>query len=287
VGWIALLWWLTTRRTEPDVAISDWGERIDLAMTALTVALPIGLFWIAAAVARTSAALRAEADGLRAELDELRAAAHQDARPPPLPPPFVASARPKHGRSPDIAPEPRGDGGTRAVETAKGGAQVAMSRGALVRALDFPRSERDREGFELLRRALDEPGPARLIGAAQDVLSLLGQEGVYMDDLAVSHASPSAWRAFAAGHASPEEKSDLAGLRDRSALALAKLRLAEDGVFREAAALFLETFLAWSGPFARDASDAEIAALAEGRTGRAFMLLGAASGLLGPGAGPG
>jgi hypothetical protein len=182
----------------------------------------------------------------------------------------------RHGALP---PAPAREGPPR---DAAAGERGALSRGALVRALDLPRSERDREGFALLRRALEDADAARVITAAQDVLTLLGQEGVFMDDLAVAHASPAAWRAYAAGRPAPEDRMALAGLRDRSALALARMRLSEDGVFREAAARFLERFLAWLSPFARGATDAEIAALADGRTGRAFMLLAAASGLIGP-----
>ena len=53
----------------------------------------------------------------------------------------------------------------------------------LIRALDFPRDADDQEGFRALRAALRHHGLAQMLQAAEDVLTLLSQEGVYVDDL--------------------------------------------------------------------------------------------------------
>jgi hypothetical protein len=49
--------------------------------------------------------------------------------------------------------------------------------------MNFPENEHDKDGFRTLRRALEDPGTERLIRASQDVLTLLSQDGIYMDDL--------------------------------------------------------------------------------------------------------
>jgi hypothetical protein len=59
-----------------------------------------------------------------------------------------------------------------------------------IRALQFPETPEDKEGFRALRLALEDRTVAKLIRAAQDVLTLLSQEGIYMDDLKPELARP-------------------------------------------------------------------------------------------------
>ena len=70
----------------------------------------------------------------------------------------------------------------------------------------------------------------------------------------------------------------LGGVRDRSCLALTAGRMKTDSIFRDAAHHFLRQFDKTFIEFEADASDADIAALAETRTARAFMLLGRVTG---------
>ena len=119
---------------------------------------------------------------------------------------------------------------------------------------------------------------AKLIRAAQDVLTLLAQEGIYMDDLKPERARPEVWRAFAEG-ARGGAVSGLGGIRDRSSLALTAGRMREDPVFRDAAHHFLRTFDKTFAEFEKNASDAELIALADSRTARAFMLFGRVAGV--------
>ena len=51
------------------------------------------------------------------------------------------------------------------------------------------------------------------------MLTLLSQDGIYMDDLRPDRARPEAWRQFAEG-ARGREVAALGGVRDRSSLAL-------------------------------------------------------------------
>ena len=74
----------------------------------------------------------------------------------------------------------------------------------LVRALDFPRDAEDREGFRALKAALRHHSLAQTLQAAEDVLNLLSQEGVFVDELPVAPFDAGAWRRFMAGRRGPE-----------------------------------------------------------------------------------
>ncbi len=147
----------------------------------------------------------------------------------------------------------------------------------LIRALNFPENAEDKEGFRALRAGLEERNTAKLIRAAQDVLTLLAQDGVYMDDLEPDRARPELWRKFAEGERGGSI-AGLGGIRDRSCLALTTSRMRSDPVFRDAAHHFMRHFDHRFAEFAPDASDAEIVELAQTRSARAFMLLGRVTG---------
>ena len=119
---------------------------------------------------------------------------------------------------------------------------------------------------------------AKLIRSAQDVLTLLSQEGIFMDDLKPDRARPELWRSFAQGERG-RAISGLGGIRDRSSLALTAGRMREDPVFRDAAHHFLRTFDKTFSDFEKNASDAELIELADTRTARAFMLFGRVAGV--------
>ena len=155
--------------------------------------------------------------------------------------------------------------------------RAPLSVADFVRALHFPESPEDKSGFRALRLALEDRKTSRLIRAAQDVLTLLSQEGIYMDDLKPERCRPEVWRRFASGERG-REIAGLGGIRDRSSLALTASRMREDPVFRDAAHHFLRSFDKTFAEFEKNATDAELADLAETRTARAFMLLGRVTG---------
>lgn len=155
--------------------------------------------------------------------------------------------------------------------------RAPLSVGDFVRALHFPENPEDKAGFRALRLALEDRKSSRLIRAAQDVLTLLSQEGIYMDDLKPERCRPEVWRRFASGERG-REIAPLGGIRDRSSLALSASRMREDPVFRDAAHHFLRSFDKTFAEFEKNATDAELADLAETRTARAFMLLGRVTG---------
>lgn len=146
-----------------------------------------------------------------------------------------------------------------------------------IRAVHFPESETDKDGFRALRLALRDPNTSGLVRSAQDVLTLLSEDGIYMDDLIPDRSRPEIWRKFAEGERGRTVAS-LGGVRDRSSLALAAGRMRQDPVFRDAAHHFLRRFDQTFAAFEKTANDSEIAALAETRTARAFMLLGRVAG---------
>lgn len=143
----------------------------------------------------------------------------------------------------------------------------------LIQALHFPQTEDDTEGFRALRRALRDHKAAQLIQAAQDVLTLLSQEGLYMDDFQPDRSKPELWRRFAQGERGGPIGA-IAGIRDRAALAMTGARIRDDAVFRDATHHFLRRYDKTLAELEPTISDQQIAALADTRTSRAFMLLG-------------
>ncbi|MEX5727869.1 hypothetical protein Ga0609869_001222 [Rhodovulum iodosum] len=279
-------------------------DPLTFVMTLLAVAMPVALIWIGASAAKSakimreeSARLQASIDAMRQayiqqqqqhaasagmkpsveeKLDELMAAQKQaesamatfaTTRPPAAAP--LRPAHPANGREdqPSLAL------GTPAEELGP-----AMSVADFVRALNFPETAEDAEGFRVLRLALQDHRTAKLVRAAQDVLTLLSEDGIYMDDLAPDRARPEIWRKFAAGERGPAIAA-LGGVRDRSCLALSAGRMRQDPIFRDAAHHFLRQFDRSFAEFEKTASDQDISHLAETRTARAFMLLGRVTGM--------
>lgn len=193
----------------------------------------------------------------------------------PRPLPRVETA-PRHDPAPEIAPDaPRG---TPVGAEPLGPAEV-------VQALNFPQDENDRAGFRALRRALRDPTLGPLVRAAQDVLTLLAENGIYMDDLTPDPVDPALWRRYGAGLRGPGIE-DLASLRDPACLDKAAQRMRADPIFHDTAQHFLRRFDTAMTGFLAEAPDDALRALTETRTARAFMLLGRVSGSLSGGGRP-
>ena len=152
-----------------------------------------------------------------------------------------------------------------------------LSTGDLVSALQFPADSDDVEGFRALRRALRDRRTGQLVTAAQDVLTLLSQDGLYMDDLAPQPTSPGIWRRFAAGERG-EEIASLGGVHNAEAIDAIAARMRQDTIFHDTVHHFLRHFDRVFAEVAPEIADADIAALAETRTARAFRLLGRVAG---------
>ena len=307
VLWLALVggFFLFARPAAPDTPAGA----PSVVLTIVAIFLPIALIWVAAVTARTAREMRAEAARLKAAVDAMRAAyvSQQQAGAKPsveqkldeiaaaqrstetalsnfaTQREFATGATPPD-RKPALTPPPRpapsqpDDQPALALGTVPDESfHAPVSVADFITALNFPDSPEDREGFRALRAALEDRQMAKLIRAAQDVLNLLAQDGIYMDDLRPDRPAPELWRRFAAGERG-KPIAPLGGVRDRSSLALTAARMRNDDIFRDAGHHFLRQFDRTFAEFEKNASDPEVARFAETRTARAFMLLGRVTG---------
>ncbi|WP_136636590.1 hypothetical protein [Pseudooceanicola onchidii] len=296
----SLIFWMTLG--SEDAAPIDPLTR---AMVLLAVVLPLAMFWVAVLAVRTGRQIREEsrrmqatvdairesyqsgialeaglggADTITRKLDEIAAAqlktetalaTFQSTRKAETPKKEEPTAPPKVQVAEEQADLP--------LEVV-GDAEVTLPKSTLIRALNFPETAEDEDGFAALRTALRDRVTANLVQASQDVLTLLSQDGIYMDALRPDMARPELWRRFAQGERG-RQVAALGGIRDRSSLALTAGRMRQDPIFRDAAHHFLRRFDSMLQQFEGSATDQEISALAETRTARAFMLLGRVAGV--------
>ena len=147
----------------------------------------------------------------------------------------------------------------------------------LIKALNFPNDAKDTEGFRVLQRAFSDRTTSKLLQSAQDILTMLSEDGIFMDDLRVERPEASAWRSFAKG-ARGSEVAALGLVRDRTALTLSKTRLKSDVAFRTKVHGFLTQFDHILTEFEETAKDSELVEMGKTRSAIAFMLLGRVSG---------
>jgi hypothetical protein len=284
--WVAAIWLALYR---PDL-LAPFGPEAQLVAIAVVWALPVLLTilaWLSLRRARRALAearaLHAETDALarrlQAERDSARRAVRDAAWPPPWPPAAGPDVPVPDTTSEWIArPFTRAPAADAETDTGAGEAAPAP----LWSALDFPTSEADTAGFDALRRALSEdPKLAAVIRTAQHVLALLAQEGVHLDeDDAPPPVPPEVLRQYAGGVRGPGVAA-LGAMEDRETLALAVGRLRRDPVFRSAARRFIAAFDAWLASVVAEVDDTALARIAATRSGRAFRLLGRATGKFG------
>jgi hypothetical protein len=280
------------------------GSGLSGTLSLLTILMPVALIWVAASAARTAKVLREEASRLQASIDAMRAAyveqqqnAALDLKPAVVQKldELVAAQRAADSRMATftsmraltpaedraaVAPVVQADDQPQpglALPLGTPAQKEPISVADFIKAMNFPENEHDKEGFRTLRRALEDPATERLIRASQDALTLLSQDGIYMDDLRPDRARPEVWRRFAQGDRG-RTIAPLGGIHDRSSLVLAAGRMKKDPVFRDAVHHFLRHFDRTFMEFEKNASDADIVDLANTRTARAFMLLGRVTG---------
>lgn len=274
-------------------------------MTMLAIFMPVAMIWVAATAARSSRIMREESQRLQAAIDSIRKAqiAQQQQQQALKPEPTVTqkldeiaetakktetavmtfqskrreTIRPQPTPQEDVPNADGHDQGRLELGTPSEDLSPPLLTSDFIRALNFPETAEDQEGFAALRRALRDRKTAHLIQAAQDVLTLLSQDGIYMDDLRPDMARPEVWRSFAQGERG-RSVAALGGVRDRTSLALTAARMKQDPIFRDAAHHFLRRFDQMFVEFEVEASDTDISALGETRTARAFMLLGRVAG---------
>jgi hypothetical protein len=281
---------------------SDSIDSMQFIMVMMTIFLPVAMIWVAAMAARSvrmmreeSSRLQAAIDGIRnsyikqqhagsldvtrpaveKRLDEIAEAAEETKTAVAT---FASTRQQQKPIFSPTRPEPTDDQPALALGTPAEDLTPPLPTEDMIRALNFPENADDIDGFAALRRALKDRQAAQLITAAQDILTLLSQDGIYMDDLRYDRAKPELWRRFAHGERG-RTVAALGGVHDRSSLALTARRMREDVVFRDAAHHFLRRFDKMILDFEDNASDAELAELSTTRTAIAFMLLGRVSGI--------
>ena len=239
-----------------------------LALSGLAAGLPVLLAWVLVGTIVSIRRLRAQTAALQKTIDGLRAAQSRQTVSRKNAPALALLTPPAAGAEgqPGLALDPA---------TLAPSAPLAMAD--LLRALHFPDGPEDKEGFRALRLALADHTTAKLIRSAQDVLTLMAQDGIFMDALEYERPRPRLWRKFATGERG-EGIADLGGVRDRSCLALTANRMRNDIVFRDAAHHFLRSFDKLADSLVPGTSDSDLTALSETRTARAFMLLGRVTG---------
>ena len=268
-------------------------------MMVIAVFMPVGLIWVAAAAARSARVMREETFHIQTSIDSLRQMqmaqqALQPASEPSVEKQLVEIAQSTKNTEtavssfasrrevsrlivPRAAPQVPADQPALALGTTSEDMTPPLERPDLIQALNFPNDEHDTDGFAALRRALRDRTARRLVQASQDVLTLLSQDGIYMDDLRPDPVSAEMWRRFAGGERG-KGMDRLGAIRDRSSLALAAGRMREDAIFRDAVHHFLRRFDEMLVTFEEHATDTDLLQLAETRTSRAFMLLARATG---------
>ena len=287
----------------PNGVFNGSGGALQFVMILLAIFMPVAMIWVAATAARASRVMREESQRLQTAIDAIRQTyVAQNQGRNTVTEPSVAKkldeiaaaqrktenalatfsssrqAAPLRPLPPAPTQQPAGeDQVALPLGTSAEDIQPPPERPDFIRALNFPENANDKAGFAALRRALKDRSTSQLIQAAQDVLTLLSQDGIYMDDLRPDMARPEVWRRFASGERGRAIAS-LGGVRDRSSLALAATRMRNDTIFRDAAHHFLRLFDRMITQFAEIATDAEISELSDTRTARAFMLLGRVAG---------
>ncbi|NYS23777.1 hypothetical protein HUK65_02150 [Rhodobacteraceae bacterium 2376] len=271
VGLVAVLW------------RGDGTGTSALALAALAAALPVVMLWLAVALHRGQQALRQDIAALRDR---------PEPPPPPTPEDLAAALVARMRAEPALADSALGVfASTRTGTTLLAETQPSLALGAmaaadppahadLIRALHFPEDAEDHEGFAALRRCLAHHSAGPLIRSAQQVVTALAEEGIFMDDLPTAPAPPALWRAFADGLGGPEV-AGLAGLEDVDILDRTIARMRSDAAFRNDAHRFLRGFDDCLRATAPRMEDTDLARLTDTRSARAFVLLGQATGAFG------
>ncbi len=285
-------------------------DSLRFLLTLIAIFMPVAMIWVAVMAAKSSRVMREESERLQAAVDGMRktyleqnkfagSASAQSNMERKLneiaqatrqtesalatfttmrkdvaatPTAVAAPARDNEAPIDAQSDQPRLALGTQVEEITP-----PLDNKDMIRALNFPDTEKDEAGFAALRRALKDRQARQLVQASQDVLTLLSQDGIYMDDLRPDRARPEIWRRFAQGERGGVI-AGMGGVRDRSSLALTAGRMREDTIFRDATHHFLRRFDQMLVAFEERASDEDLSDLGETRTARAFMLLGRVTG---------
>lgn len=299
VGWMVMVG-LFFFFLPPTSTVEDRFDSLRFILVLIAIFMPVAMIWVALAASKSARVMKEESKRLQAAIDGMRKTYIENrAAPTGQIQPTVekklneiaqatrktettlatfASSRPDQKlQITSVRPATQDDQPALELGTSAEDITPPLPNADLIRALNFPDNDQDTRGFNALRLALKDRNARQLVQAAQDILTLMSQDGIYMDDLRPDRARPEIWRRFANGERG-RTMASLGGVRDRSLLALTSGRMREDTIYRDAAHHFLRRFDKTLIAFEPGATDEEISALSETRTARAFMLLGRVTG---------
>lgn len=287
-AWLLLLllfWLLIPGGTHPDT------RGMTRILTITGVIMPFALIWMAVGLARAINRLREEAAELRGNLSQLQELAAKRPKPASSDPATTGAQPPRRPAATDPARaakpvQPAARTARPASQPQQGSLRfdapepVEIPSETLIRALNFPDDPNDQETIAALRMALKDHETARVLRAAQDVVTLLAEHDIYMDDLPPDPVPPAIWRRFAEGERG-EIAAKIGGIHDEIALETATALLRGDEIFRDTAHHFLRHFDVMLTRDTPRLDDEQLAALADTRSARGFMLIGRAAGVFG------
>lgn len=299
VGWMVMVG-LFFFFLPPTSTVEDRFDSLRFILVLIAIFMPVAMIWVALAASKSARVMKEESKRLQAAIDGMRKTYIENRAAPTgqIQPTVekklneIAQATRKTETTlatlalsrPDqklqitsVRPATQDDQPALELGTSAEDITPPLPNADLIRALNFPDNDQDTRGFNALRLALKDRNARQLVQAAQDILTLMSQDGIYMDDLRPDRARPEIWRRFAIGERG-RTMASLGGVRDRSLLALTSGRMREDTIYRDAAHHFLRRFDKTLIAFEPGATDEEISALSETRTARAFMLLGRVTG---------
>lgn len=299
VGWMVMVG-LSFFFLPPTSTVEDRFDSLRFFLVLIAIFMPVAMIWVALAASKSARVMKEESKRLQAAIDvmrktyiENRAAPTGQIRPTvekklneiaqatrktETTLATLALSRPDQKlQITSVRPATQDDQPALELGTSAEDITPPLPNADLIRALNFPDNDQDTRGFNALRLALKDRNARQLVQAAQDILTLMSQDGIYMDDLRPDRARPEIWRRFANGERG-RTMASLGGVRDRSLLALTSGRMREDTIYRDAAHHFLRWFDKTLIAFEPGATDEEISALSETRTARAFMLLSRVTG---------
>jgi hypothetical protein len=278
-------------------------------LTMLSVILPVVLIWTVALTAGTAKKLKTEAKALRKEMASVAKNLRESTERLPREQSDIVGQlktiaemtmqndkRLKEIATNGIAQAPQidvvdlnrtvfGDYQTPDQETQitlplSGATQAAlppMPVADFIAALNFPDDAKDKDGFRALRRAMEERKLRNLLESSQSVMSLLTEDGIFMDDLNPDRPISGAWRKFAEG-ARGADVASVGGIMDKAVLGISRARMKSDPDFRHLVLQFLQHFDQVLVEYEPRLQNHEITDLANTRTARCFMVLARVSG---------
>ena len=263
----------------------------DALRDAVALIGPILLIWLAAAHFRSSRNARDHIWALYSELNSLRESLYPEAQreedgfqeepldthaEPELPAETEPSAE-AYGSDPtltsDTEYEEQPEDASPSHPETDSAARMSLPLDTLIRALSFADHEDDAEGFEAIDRAMDNEATAKLLDASQDVLHRLSALDIFVDNLPLDIAQHEVWRLHAA-NASKSEIATLGAITETDVLERVANLLEQDEQFRESAQNLVDQVNDQMMDIIGDADADQVAAFANSRTIRAFILLG-------------